>query len=439
MAALAEKLAPRIDEAPLLISRSGVLEAQTALETGLAADLGAGTKLALSISDPKALIQTLLAADGVVPEMLLISYSQPPEVVHALMEASGADVLISDRAELDDARDPQSVLVAEPRMRDVETRWLMTTSGTTGVPKIIPHTLKSLARTVYRGAPGWAPVWGQLYDPTRFAGMQVTLQALMGGQTLVAVDTNAPLRDQVAMLAESKVTHLSGTPTLWRRLLMVPEIKDIPLEQATLGGEIVDQAILDALKSQLPDTRVTHIYASTEAGVGFSVKDGRAGFPASFLESGPAGVEMSLRDDVLWLKPPSGGQPAPGIEVDEAGFICSGDRIKSEGDRLYFLGRDSGMMNIGGVKIYPEAVERVILEVEGVLLANVSSKANPMTGALVVVDIQPAEGVERPALKKAIQDHCRAKLEREAVPAVIRFHDKLETNAAGKLLRKAKG
>lgn len=442
MASLHDRVVARGGEDPVLITPHAALSSAEVSGIGLSERLTPESKIALCISDAHMLMRVLMAADGQVDEMLLVSYAQPVEVVRELVANAGADVLISDRADLQEsagALAPDACLAAG-RHADTSTSWLMTTSGTTGVPKIIRHTLGSLARTVYRGAPGWAPVWGQLYDPTRFAGMQVTLQALIGGKTMVAPDTSTALRAQVAMLAEHGVTHLSATPTLWRRLLMVPEIDQVPLEQITSGGEIVDQQIIDALKKRFQDARITHIYASTEAGVGFSVKDGQAGFPAAYLSSGPAGVDMKLVEDVLWLRPSGGaaGAAHSGIEIDSDGFICSGDRIKQDGERLYFQGRDSGMINIGGVKIYPEAVERVILTVPGVVLANVTSKPSPMTGALVVADVQVEGEVDRPVLKKAIQDACRAQLEREAVPAVVRFSEDLKMNAAGKLLRNAK-
>ena len=50
--------------------------------------------------------------------------------------------------------------------------------------------------------------------------------------------------------------------------------------------------------------------------------------------------------------------------------------------------------------------------------------------------VVPAEPqADQEALKTAILATCRAELEREAVPARIRFAESLETNAAGKILR----
>ncbi|NCB05377.1 MAG: hypothetical protein EOM69_07625, partial [Clostridia bacterium] len=172
-----------------------------------------------------------------------------------------------------------------------DTLWYLATSGTTGTPKLLAHTLTSLSRTV-RGdqSEKTDTRWGLFYDYTRFAGLQVVLQALISGATLIAPALDASLTDKLAMLARQGCTHLSATPTMWRTIVMNPGAKDLPLRQITLGGEIADDRILNTLQTIYPTARVTHIYASTEAGVGFSVKDGRGGFPASYLVEPPAGL-----------------------------------------------------------------------------------------------------------------------------------------------------
>ena len=64
---------------------------------------------------------------------------------------------------------------------ELETEWLLPTSGTTGIPKLIPHTISSLSKTVRLDhGKGASLRWGTLYDIGRFAGLQVFLQALLG-------------------------------------------------------------------------------------------------------------------------------------------------------------------------------------------------------------------------------------------------------------------
>ena len=87
------------------------------------------------------------------------------------------------------------------------------------------------------------------------------------------------------MMRTAQVRAVSGTPSYWRRLVTLGSrdaLKEIPLEQITLGGEIADQTLLDTLKLMYPAARIVHIYATSELGRCFSVKDGKAGFPGPF-------------------------------------------------------------------------------------------------------------------------------------------------------------
>lgn len=413
--------------------------------TGVAQGINPGSRIALKLHDPLDVVSALVALDGQVEAILLLSHALAPEAAQTLARSASCSLYVSDMMPEEEGGIPVKRLeaVLGPYRREVPlpTEWLMTTSGTTGVPKIVPHTLRSLARSVYRFGTSTdtasPPVWGLLYDPTRFAGLQVVLQALIGGGQLAVIDTTLPLADQVSALADHGCTHLSATPTLWRRLMMVPGHGRLPLRQVTLGGEIADQPTLNAVRAAFPAARLSHIYASTEAGVGFSVTDGLAGFPLNYFDKAPGNVRLKIEDGVLWLRPPVTAlvPGLPGIVVDDAGYVRSGDRVLAEGDRMIFLGRENGLINIGGVKVYPETVEAVVKTVPGVALVQVSAKRSPVTGALVVAEVQLDTDADPDATRRLIQDTCRARLDREAVPAIIRFVAGFTTNAAGKLVR----
>jgi acyl-CoA synthetase (AMP-forming)/AMP-acid ligase II len=451
MTAFAQRVLPR-GAGPVLLGASGRGLTQADLAaSGTAPALGPGARVAVQLSDPLDVVRALAALDGQVAAILLLSHALPAATALALARAADCGLLVRDAPgaaagqEAGDGPAPvglDDVLGPLRRPDPLPTAWLMTTSGTTGLPKIVPHTLASLSRSVYRfdgGGPARdLPIWGLLYDPTRFAGLQVVLQALIGGGLLVAADTGAPLADQIATLAAQGCTHLSATPTLWRRLLMVPGHDRLALRQVTLGGEIADQPTLNALRAAFPAARLTHIYASTEAGVGFSVTDGLAGFPRAYLDRAPGNVRLDIRDGVLWLRPPvTALRPGlPGITVDAQGYVCSGDRVAVGDDRITFLGRENGLINIGGVKVYPETVEAALKTVPGVGLVQVSAKRSPVTGALVLAEVQLAAGADAEETRRRILETGRARLPREAVPAIIRFVEGFETNAAGKLVRK---
>ena len=208
---------------------------------------------------------------------------------------TGAELLVVARGRLD--RNLRSELLdagfnitdddhveASPEPRDPSDGrlWLLT-SGSTGRPKRIGHTLESLTTVSGEMAPRR---WLCPYSPGTYAWWQVvTLGLGSPGQDLVVVDP-AELEGWVPAAIEHGVTAASGTPTFWRQTLMShgDELGRVPLEQISLGGEPVDQAVLDQLTALFPKARVSWIYASSELGASIVVHDGRAGFPVEWLD-----------------------------------------------------------------------------------------------------------------------------------------------------------
>jgi acyl-CoA synthetase (AMP-forming)/AMP-acid ligase II len=400
--------------------------------------------VAVSIQDPASLLTMLVACDGHVPAILLLLYNLAPDLVEMLAAKVGCETIVSDRGDIPGALAPRAALVFDRRScvdPIFQTSWIMTTSGTTGLPKMVEHRLEGLARTVrpWLGEQS-PPVWGLAYEASRFAGMQVLLQATLGGGVLVACDPEMNAAAKIAHLAKFGVTHISATPTLWRQFFMLPAFARLKLKQITLGGEIADQPLLDRLAGRFPEARISHLYASTETGVGFSVTDGREGFPADYLQKDLNGVRLKLADGRLWVRTP-GLQPvsldaAHAIRRDEDGYADTLDRVERRGERVFFLGRDTGAINIGGLKVYPETVERIISQLSNVALVRVVPRRNPISGAVLVAHIVPAHPELDPdALRVRVIEHCRALLPREAVPAHVQLDNSLMVNAAGKLAR----
>ena len=152
---------------------------------------------------------------------------------------------------------------------NVVTEWVLLTSGTTGVPKMVVHTLAGLVTAIPPQKFSETMVWATFYDIRRYGGLQIFLRAVLGGASLILSSAGEPIADHLGRLARHGVTHLSGTPSHWRRALMSPDIGKIAPGYVRLSGEIADQAILDHLRAAFPNSSVGHAYASTEAGVGF--------------------------------------------------------------------------------------------------------------------------------------------------------------------------
>ena len=71
------------------------------------------------------------------------------------------------------------------------TERVLLTSGTTGVPKLVSHTLASLTAPIKARAVG-APVWGTFYDIRRYGGLQIFFRAVLGGGSLVLSSAGEP-------------------------------------------------------------------------------------------------------------------------------------------------------------------------------------------------------------------------------------------------------
>ncbi|MEQ9164203.1 MAG: AMP-binding protein, partial [Ilumatobacter fluminis] len=272
-------------------------------------------------------------------------------------------------------------------------------------------------------------VWGLLYDPNRMAGLQVLLQALTTRSSLVIPDLHAPLTARLDTLVQGGVTALSATPSLWRQMLQAPQSTELGLRQITLGGEIADQRILDALAARFPDARIVHVFASTETGAAFSVRDGRAGFPVDFLDDAPKGIELDIRDGVLHVFSPGVSTAGPD------GFASTGDRVDVVDDRVVFLGRDSGVVNIGGNNVWPEVVETMLREHDDVNDAVVTARPNPLMGNVLVATVELRPGVAADGMPKQLRSWVRDRAPRTHVPATVDIVERLEISSTGKVIR----
>jgi acyl-CoA synthetase (AMP-forming)/AMP-acid ligase II len=448
MRKLGQTLAERPDVEPLWRARAGwrtVGAVRSAVAT-LASQI-ASPRIALAFGDDESLAIGLLAAESRCEVALLVPASWDQAAVDRYLPRTGIDVLVTDRTDLvyRTVVRPTSLAADMPdRAVTAATghgmRWIIPTSGTTGEPKLVEHEFTSLARTVKTDSrKGRELTWGLLYELARFAGLQVFLQAVLGGSKLAFVNRAAGIEALIAELSATGCNALSATPTLWRRLMMAPAAEQLPLRLITLGGEIADQAILTLLTLRYPSAKLVHIYASTEAGVGFSVTDGKAGFPAEFLELSPGGVQLKVGPEGdLWVRPVGAAQRFVGAEIElvgQDGWINSGDRVKREGDRYHFLGRANGSINVGGNKVFPEEVEDCIRSVAGVLLVSVRARSNPITGSLVEARVKSAPAFDRGLLKDQIVKSCRASLAPYKVPALVTWVDDIAVTSAGKVAR----
>jgi acyl-coenzyme A synthetase/AMP-(fatty) acid ligase len=318
----------------------------------------------------------------------------------------------------------------------VATTWFMATSGTTGEPKWCSHSLLSLTANTKHSQKLQALCWALLYQPYRFAGLQVLLQALLSGADLVDVADYEPLA-QMAFLKHADVTALSATPSLWRQLLMTGQLSELTLSHITLGGEIADQSLLNTLKRLFPNANVRHIYASTEAGVGFIVSDGRAGFPTKWLKDQTLTVALKVSDEQhLLVKPQHHVCQSLVLQTNASGYVDTLDKVQVNDDRVLFLGRATGTINVGGNKVHPEKVEQVILQCSDISQAKVYAKKSALLGELVVADVMIMDAAVEQEVKQQVLKMCKKQLQRFEIPTKINIVKNIDRDPSGKLNRK---
>lgn len=301
-------------------------------------------------------------------------------------------------------------------------RILLTTSGSTGTPKVVARDRDSLLRGISKTENGSKAVWLLTYEPTSFAGLQVILHAMMNGAQLVEAG-----QDPAEAIRKAPVTHISATPSFWRKILIqLRRASDLPyLKQITLGGEAVTQELLDQLVKTFPHAGITHIYASTEMGACFYVKDKKAGIPAMALTENPK-IQGKVESGELFLKSEramGGYEGKPGF--DREGWFATGDMVREENGRIYFAGRKENILNVGGYKVYPYEVEEVIYEVPGVLHVKVSGQVSSVLGQIVKAELEVRAEEDEADIKRKVQELCRQRLAPAKVPRVIEIRTSL--------------
>jgi len=400
----------------------------------------------------------LLELDGVVRRVVLC----PPELTStqlaAVASAAGADFMaVSDSSATEVPGLAKLVLRTRVRPARIErsasqnTEWVLLTSGTTGMPKLVVHTLDGLAGALLGRATGRRDIWSTFYDIRRYGGLQIYLRAVLSGAPLVLSSPGEPTSDFLERVGEAGVTHISGTPSHWRRALMSGSAHRINPSYVRLSGEIADQSVLDLLRQAFPAATIVHAFASTEAGVGFEVTDGLAGFPASFVSgAGRPGAGPCRAESVRWDAAPPVAAHCRVLLVRRRapcarrrGWICRYGRPRRTRRRSLLLPRPTGRrdqcrrpqgLSRGGRGCPQRGSPRTHVAGTGSPQSDHGSHCRRRSRT------REAELVARdpPRAARLIDDllsACRRALPAHKVPALVRLVASLEVTDAGKLVR----
>lgn len=300
------------------------------------------------------------------------------------------------------------------------------TSGTTGQPKKVVHSIGTLTRAVRLGDKYKNQVWAYAYNPTHMAGLQVFFQAFGNQNTLVNI-FNMQRAEVYKKINECQITHISATPTFYR--LLLPFEQSYPsVQRVTLGGEKSDDHLYESIHKIFPTAKINNVYASTEAG-SLLVSNG------IFFQI-PVAIRdkfMVAEEELLIHKSLLGKSDKFKFDGD---YYHSGDLIEwvnEEKSIFKFKSRKNELINVGGYKVNPGEVENLINAIDGVRQSLVFGKANSILGHVLIADVQLEDGAEiseldiRKTLKDQLQDF--------KIPRKIKFVESFSLTRTGKIKR----
>lgn len=305
-------------------------------------------------------------------------------------------------------------------------KWRLTlfTSGTTGLPKKVTHSIETLTRMVKIDSNKSENVWGFAYNPTHIAGLQVFFQALLNYNSIINIFSLT--RTHIYELINNyNVTNISATPSFYR--LLLPFEKEIhTVKRITSGGEKYDEKLESILKQIFPGAGFLNIYASTEVGTLFSAKNDIFEIKKEVSEL------IKIIDSKLHIHKNLLAElddfPFDGDWYDTKDLVqvISDDPIKFK-----FMNRINEMINIGGNKVNPIEIEEYVNSYDGVVASRVYSKKNSVLGNILLAEIK----VEKKITEKELKQYLNKKLQSFKVPRIIRIVDCIETTRTGKIKR----
>ncbi len=439
----------------------------------IVAGVGPGEPVAVTVDRSVdllvAIVGVLRAGGAYVP----IDPTYPRARRDLLLERSGARVVVD--GELVDTVAGEETSAAQnradapppalPAVDAEDPAYLIFTSGSTGEPKpvLISHgrlTASTVARSPFYaldaiGAPIEAS--GAVHDFRYLMVSSVSFDSsvagifwtLAEGGTLVlpATDEIHDVDALADLLVEQKISHTLMVPTLYQAVIESMErrgrLRPIGDEQQWPGqvivaGEACPAALVDEHYRRFPLSRLTNEYGPTEATVWATAHHVRFGDDPVPIGVPIAGTWLEVRGADGTVRPTevAGELVLGGAGVAEqfGTTYATGDRAAVVDGVVHYLGRVDNQLNVGGVRVEPEEIERVLTTVPGVRGVVVTASSGQRLAAWIATEDADEKS---PALETTLRAVVIDALPPLWRPAVYRFRSDLPQTANGKLDRRA--
>lgn len=406
---------------------------------------------------------------------LLPSVALGAEPLQRLFEQAGCEHVLSPGAHSAATFGELScevVSAASPAPAASEDAALMlTTSGSTGVPKIVPLSLPAINRFTDWAGSRFAITSGTTvlsYAPLNFdlcfLDVWTTLQH-GGCVALVNQDRATNARYLLELLTTSEVHVVQAVPMLYRLLIDATHDSGhcLPSVQHVITtGDSMPSSTFEALPALFPRARFYNVYGSTETNDSFvheidvSRAHARRHIPIGQPIEGVSALIVSDEGHVLegpgsgelWVATPFQTRGYLTEALNEHKFVSrqdgadtrtyfrTGDIVHRHVDGLISLeGRAEGYVKVRGVRVSMHAVERVILEHDQVVEVAVVAVPDDVAGNRLHAVVRRDEASQLNSL--SLRRHCARSLDRAAIPSTIEIvTTPLPKTSTGKLDRR---
>jgi long-chain acyl-CoA synthetase len=340
--------------------------------------------------------------------------------------------------------------------------YLQYTGGTTGVSKGAMLSHRNMIYNVDQSVhwqgdayDGVEPVVAitalPLYHIFSLQGNCLLVMAQGGLNVLITNPRDMP--GFVKEIARFRFNLFTGVNTMFAALLNTPGFRDIDFSalRVVVGGGMAVQPAVAREWEEATGKAILQGYGLTEtspAAICNTLDDGftgSIGLPISSTEAMIAaddGNEVPLGEigeicvrgpqvmEGYWQRPaetaevmlPGGWLRTGDIgRMDERGYITIEDRKKD-------------MILVSGFNVYPNEVENVVVEMDGILEAAAIGLPDERSGEIVKIF---AVRMDDSITEQDIIDHCRENLTGYKRPKIVEFRDDLPKTNVGKILRRA--
>ena len=403
-----------------------------------AAGIGAGDAVAVIGDYSPAAVSCLLAL--LERKCILVPLSRESRDQHAeffkIAEIDHRIVIdAQDRAEIRRAGERRNHPLYQ-EVRDAEIPGLVLfSSGSTGKPKAILHGLPRLLEKFRKPRHCFRTINFLLFD--HIGGFNTLFYTLANLGTIVVPGDRSVTRVCEA-IAKYKVELLPTSPSFLNLMLLARAGENYDLSSLkliTYGTEVMSERTLALANEAFPNATFQQTYGLSELGILRSKSESNRSL---FVKVGGEDYKTKVVDGTLRIHATSSmlgylNAPSP---FDAEGWFDTGDAVIQEGDYYRILGRQSEIINVGGQKVYPAEVEKVIAELPEVIDVAVRGEAHLLMGQIVVATVQMAEPIPAAEMKRRIAQHCKGRLQPFMVPVKVQVVTESQVNYRFKKIRR---